>query len=333
MALGLGISGIGYPSMGLGTFGLGAGGSYGSYDNYMPSMIGMNPMMGMTGMGSGLTGMNPMMGMGGMMGMYNPLYYTQMQGAAEQIQAQHAGNMHSTLVGNEVRANRETDSALIQKILTNGDVHQGIQNLYDKVREGDQDGICTEFDKLKTYIYNTYHDELKARGSKTNPATAATEIIEKIYGNIISAQTGEVSDLRSDIQRYGDGSTMNGFMKGFRQGNHTRYVDQTLSHCFGLEIDQKKSKDNRKEVASYVGRSASVLEKGVYGAAGATAAGGIAYGLTKAIAPIFGKNAASKVKFNGKAARTIITIGALLGMAADIWWQCSGSRDSSSNAA
>lgn len=325
MTLGLGISGIGYPSMGLGTLGLGAGGSYGSYDNYMPSMMGMNPMLGMGAMGG--YGMNGMMGMGGMMGMYNPLYYTQMQGAAEQIQAQHAGNMHTTLVNNEVRAHRETDSALIQKILTNGDVQQGVQNLYNKVKEGDQDGICQEFDKLKNYIYNTYQDELKARGSKTNPSTVATQIVEAVYGNIISAQTGEVSDLRSDIQRYGDGSTMNGFMKGFRQGNHTRYVDQTLSHCFGLQIDQKASKDNRKEVASYVGRSASVLEKGVYGAVGATAAGGIVYGLTKAVAPIFGKNAASKIKFNGKAARIVITVGALLGMAADIWWQCTGSKE------
>ena len=57
MALGLGITGIGYPSMGLGTFGLSAGGSYGSYDNYMPSMMGMNnPMLGIGAMNNGLTG-------------------------------------------------------------------------------------------------------------------------------------------------------------------------------------------------------------------------------------------------------------------------------------
>ncbi len=325
MTLGLGTSGIGYPSMGLGTLGLGSGSSYGSYDSYMPSMMGMNPMLGM---GSGY-GMNSMMGMGGMMGMYNPLYYTQMQGAAEQIQAQHAGDMHTTLTNNEVRANRETDSALVQKILTNGDVQQGIQNLYDKVKEGDQDGICAEFDKLKNYIYNTYQDELKARGSKTNPATAATEIIEKIYGNIISAQTGQVSDLRSDIQRYGDGSTMNGFMKGFRQGNHTRYVDQTLSHCFGLEIDQKASKDGRREVASYVGRGASVLEKGAYGVAGGAALYTIGYGVTKGLASLFGKS--SSIKFSSKYMGKAAVIGAVLGAAADIWWQCSGSRENAAS--
>ncbi len=331
MTYGLGISGIGN---GLGTYGLGAGSSYGSYDQYMPSMLGMgmggyNPAFGMSAMGG--LGMTGMMGMGGMMGMYNPLYYTQMQGAAEQIQAQHNGAMHATLMNNEVSAHRETDSALIQKILTNGDVHQGIQNLYNKVREGDQDGICQEFDKLKNYIYNTYQDELKARGDKTNPSTAATEIIEKIYGNIISTQTGEICDLRSDIQRYGDGSTMNGFMSGFRQGNHTRYVDQTLSHCFGLQIDQKQSKDNRKAIATGVGRGASALEKGAYGLAGGAAAYTIGYGVWKGISSLWGgaKNVKFSTKWLGKAA----VIGALVGAAADIWWQVSGSRDSSSNAA
>lgn len=325
MAPGFGIAGIGYPSMGLGTVGLGASGSYGSYDNYMPSMMGMsNPMLGMSGMGSGLTGMNSMMGMGGMMGMYNPLYYTQMQNAAEQIQAQHAGAMHKTLMNNEVNAHRESDSALIQKIMTNGDVQQGVQNLYMKVREGDQDGICTEFDKLKKYILNTYQDEFKARGTKINPAVTATQAIEAVYGNIVSAQTGQISDLRSDVEKYGDSSTMNGFMRGFRPGNHKRYVDETMMHCFGTPIDQMESKDARRNVAEYVGRTASVLEKGVYGAAGATAAGGILYGISKMIG---GKH----VKFNGKAAKIVATLGFFGGMAADLWWQLSGTR--SNNAA
>lgn len=333
MALGLGISGIGYPAMGLGTYGLGAGGSYGAYDNYMPSMMGMNPM---SGMGSGY-GMNPMMGMGGMMGMYNPLYYTQMQGAAEQIQAQHAGNMHTTLMNNEVRANRETDSALIQKMLTNSDVIQGIENLHVAVKEGKQDDICRKFDELRTYIYNTYSDELQARGTKNNPAISATNLINKLYGNIITAQNGgEAVTLRGDIERYGESSAMNGFMNGFRAGHGARYIDQTLSHCFGDEIEDKTSKDRRKYVASFVGRGASVVEKGVYGAAGGAALYGIWRALKAGFTATFSKSASTAASSAGATAAKPgffkqlgiwAWIGAAVGAAADIWWQFSGSRD------
>lgn len=334
MALGLGISGIGYPAMGLGTMGLGATGSYGSYDNYMPSMMGMtgmtNPMMTMGGMGSDLTGMNPMMS--GMMGMYNPLYYTQMQNAAEQIKAQHAGDMHTTLLNNEVNAYSETDSALIKKIAQNGDIQRGVMSLYEKVKKGEQDGICEEFDKLKNYIFHTYKDELAARGKKINASTTAGQIIEAVYGNVISAQTGEIANLRQDIERYGESSTMNGFMNGFRSGHDKRYIDQTIMHCYGESISEKESKDRRKEVASYVGRGASVIEKGVYGAAGGATLFCIGKGLAAGFKATFSKGAGNAVstaaksgffKNLGKAA----WIGAIAGAAADIWWQCSGSKE------
>ena len=53
---GYGISGIGYPTTALGTYGLPTSGAYGSYDNYMPSMMGMNgSVFGASAM------MNPMM--------------------------------------------------------------------------------------------------------------------------------------------------------------------------------------------------------------------------------------------------------------------------------
>lgn len=316
MALGLGISGIGYPAMGLGTFGLGAGGSYSSYDNYMPSMLGMNPMMSM---GYGYGGMNSMMGM------YNPLYYTQMQNASEQIQAQHSGAMHKVLMDNAVSAQRETDSALIQKILTNSDVHQGIENLHNAVKSGNQDDICKRFDELHQYIYSTYKDELVARGTKNNPHTSATKIINDLYTSIITAQNGGgTADLRNDIIKYGESSTMNGFMKGFRSGHQDRYIDQTLSHCFGDEIEDMGSKEGRKAVASYVGRGASVLEKGVYGAVGGAATYTVGYGLLKGAASVVGKS--KSIKFSPKWLGKAAPIGAALAMAADIWWQCTDSN-------
>ena len=196
MAPGYSISGIGWNP--LGNVGLGSTGAYGSYDAYMPS--------------------NSIFGMGGMMGYYNPMFMAQMQRQMEKSQALHSNDMHNILVNNEVTAHRQTDSALINKMLTNGDIQQGVTNLYNKVREGDQDGICAEFDKLKNYVYTTYRDELAARGDKINPSVSATQCIEAIYASMATAYAGDgqTHDLRNDIKRYGDSSFANGFMSGFR---------------------------------------------------------------------------------------------------------------------
>ena len=129
---GYGISGIGWNP--LGNWGLGMSGQFGSYDAYMPSMMGM----GYAGM------MNPALGMTGMMGYY-PAYMTQMQQAQNQIeisQAQHNGAMAQIVLNNQVNGHQAVDSAIIRKMLANGDVKQGIENLYNKVVEGDQNGIC-----------------------------------------------------------------------------------------------------------------------------------------------------------------------------------------------
>ena len=278
MTTGYGITGIGYP---LGNIGLGSTGTYMSYDNYMPSMIGMNPMT--AGMGYGMN--NSIFGMGGM-GYYNPMFMAQMQQQVEASQIAHAGSMHTAVLNNELKAHRFSDSTLINKILTNGDIQQGVQNLHAKVLEGDQDGICAEFDKLKNYIFVTYKDELKSKGDKINPSTAVTQIIEVVYGNIISAQNGgKVADLRSDIKKHGDGAAMNGFMSGLRSGHHERYVDETLNHCFGLEVDQRASKEFKRDFGNGIGRIVSTLEKGVYGAGAAAVITGVGTGLYKGLTP------------------------------------------------
>lgn len=322
MASGYGISGIGYP-MGLSTYGLGAGGTYGSYDNMMPSMLSAGGMTGMDMNSSLFGGMGSMYGMGGMMGMYNPAFMAQMQNQIEANQLQHAQNMHQGMLNYETSAYKETDRALINKIAANGDVQQGIQNLYSKVTEGDQDGICEEFDKLKKYIYNTYKKELDSYGSEINPATTARQIIKSLYGSIISAQTGQVADFEADVKRYGDGAMMNGFMKGFRPGHHDRYVDETLKHCLGLRIDHKKSQDLRRDTTTWAGRGASVVEKGVYGAAAGATLYTVGGGIAKLAGSALGN--ASKVKFSSKWMGRFAIIGALAGMAADVIWQASNS--------
>ena len=120
---GYGISGIGYPMMGLGDYGLGTNSAYGNYDNYMLGMNGMgymtNPAMAMSGMNYMA---NPAMSMNGsimpMGGIYNPLFMNQMQQAAERSRLDHTADMHTGLMHNEVQAYRETDQALINKMLT-----------------------------------------------------------------------------------------------------------------------------------------------------------------------------------------------------------------------
>lgn len=319
MAPGYDISQIGYSP--LGTMGLGSTGAYGSYDYLMPSTYGMGMGMGMDQSiwNMGGYGMNPAFGGGyGMMGYFNPAYMAQLQQQVESSQAQHASNMHSQVLANEVAAYQTTDSALMQKILTNGSVQQGVQNLYAKVMEGDQDGICAEIDKLQQYIYDTYAEEFKASGCK-NPAKEATQYIEIIYGNIAEANTGKQSSLRDDILQHGDNAFLNGFKQGFREGHHERYTAETMNHCFGLDIDNKGSQDFRQDVGKVFGTGASVLEKGAYGAVAGAALYTVGGGALSLAGKSFGllKN----MKFNVKALGKWAVLAAAAAAVADIVWK------------
>jgi hypothetical protein len=143
-----------------------------------------------------------------------------------------------------------------------------------------------------------------------------------VYSNVISAQTGKVADLRSDIKRYGDNALENGFMSGFRSDHHTKYVDETLNHCFDLRIDHKGSKDMRQVLGNGLGRTASVLEKGALGAGLALTFTGIGTGLAKVFAP----NKVEFFKFMKGAAWPAIAIGTGIGLVGDIIWQISKSN-------
>lgn len=291
---GNGITGIGYP---LGNIGLNATGTYGSYDAYMPSYLGTNGYgaYGTAGLGSSIFNGA---------GMYNPLFmgnvYQQMQQQMEASQLTHAGRMHAGVYANEVAAHRTTDSALIEKILTNSDIQQGVVNLHAKVCAGEQEGICQEFDKLKDYILTTYRDELAARGDKINVSSSATEIIERVYGSLISAkQGGTVANLRDDILRNCDKAFTNGFYKGFKKGHHDKYVDETMMHCFGLRIDEKKSKDAHQELGQWVGTAANVGKWSLYGAGAFAGVGTVGLGVLKGFTPdpekVIDKKVAKKI--------------------------------------
>lgn len=312
MTIGCGISGIGYPMVGLGNLGLSPTGTFASYDN---TALGMN---------SSLFGMNPMM-----YGMYNPLYMGQMIAQMENNQVNHASNMHTTLLNNQVQANTETDRAQISNMITNGSIQRGITNLRQKILEGDGEGICAEFDKLKNQVYQTYHDELVARGSEENPNKAATRIVEGLYSQIVSAQTGQTVSLAQDIETYCENAAKNGWKTGVHKGHNNMYKDEVLQHCFGTRIDNEKSKNGAKNLMNGIGRTASVLEKGVIGAAVGSAGYGIIWGLSKGIHKLVSKKAFKDCGFN----LSLNSFGKTAGWAAlafavgDIIWQICDNKD------
>ena len=275
---GYGLSGIGLDPMGY--TGLGVPGQYSSsLDSYMPSMAAYNPAFsGMNmGMASGMLGMggmmNPMFGMMGGINNYTE-YLTKYQDAINQMElnrADHISAMHKKTQENEALALKNSRISYMSQHIALADEHQAIEHLYEVVKSGNQDAICKQFDATKDLIINKYRDELGANGDKTNIDQAAIGMIKNLYSQIISAKTGEIADLESDIKRFGDGHIANGFMKGFRKGHHEKYVDETLCHCFGTTIDRKASKDRINGAMKYTGYAGAAVEGllagGVAGAA------------------------------------------------------------------
>lgn len=306
MSYPFGITGIGSnPYMnGLGSFGLGAGGTY--------SSIGDMSSMGMAGYG--MSGMGAMMGMPGMMGMYNPSFMGQMNQAYQEIEKQnleHAGAMHKLMLQTQTQNYQADDQYLFQKSLEDGSVNTLIVNLADKIREGDADGICEEFDKLKSTLYTKHADYLKANSNRLNPSDSVNNVIENLYAQIITAKTGQVASLRNDIKQYGETAFNHGFNKNFfgKKDYHNNYSEETLSYLFGTRIDNKSGKDRMENIGGTVGR---VAEAGTVAASGAAAGIG---------ASILARLCSSKVTFSG--AKWMAAIGAVGGLAADVLWQMS----------
>ena len=134
MTTGYGITGLGYSP--LGNVGLGATGTFGSYDYCMPSTMGMT---GMVPGAMGAMGMAP--GVAGMYGYWTPEGAASMQQRIESSQITHAADMHTRLVDMEVANQRRSDNALIEKLLTNGELHLTAQNIKVKIKEGDRERI------------------------------------------------------------------------------------------------------------------------------------------------------------------------------------------------
>ena len=305
-----GITGIGNPYMsGLGAFGLGAGSAYGSYGN--PSMMMGMGSMGMMGFPGGM----------GMMGMYNPAFMSQMNQTyqdMEKSQLQHASAMHELLLQNKTNAYRAEDQALFQKSMEDANINGQVVNLAEKIREGDADGICEEFDKLKIALYQKHNDYLKANADRLDPTESVHNIIETLYAQIISKKTGEQVSLRSDIKRYGETAFMHGFNKDFfgKKDYHGKYTEETLSYLFGTRIDNKGGKDRMENIGSYAGKAA---EAAVALPAGYVAGLGLA-GLGTFFSSMFTSKVCEKVTLSGM--HKFGKWAALAALAGDILWQC-----------
>lgn len=245
--LGYGISGISPYTSPLGMYGLGGYGAYSSY--YNPAMMGMG--MGMLG------------------GYYNPTFMAGQMQQVEKSMLDHTSAMHEMMLDNETRAFTAQDRALFEKAMVDAGVNKGIQNLAAKIQEGDQDGICEEFDALKHTLYTKYSDYFKANSDKLDPRDSVTNWIEILYSQIVSKQRGEVVDLRSDIKKYGQTPFEHGFWKNLHgKDYHDKYSEETLNYLFDTRVDNKAGKDRME---SYGAAASKVTEAGLAGLTGAVA--------------------------------------------------------------
>ena len=312
-----GISGISP----LGTIGLGSAGAYGSYDAYMPSTYGMGLGYGLDSTMTGYGGYNYMMNPAMMM--QYPLMMSNMQNQIEASQLIHAGNMHGLMLDNEVQAYEDTDAALFKKISTNGDVQQGVYNLHQKIVEGDQKGISEEYNKLRSYIFNTYRSEFEKKGTTKNAVATANDYIEKIYGQMISSQTNTPRSLKADLKSFGESAFENGYKQGLHAGHNEQFIDETLNQIYGTRIDERAQKDFNQSLGKTVGYTVRGAKRGVEGAAigaGATLAGALTL---KGLASLINKGSSIKVfsKTTGTIGKWAIAIGAIGAIVGDIIWR------------
>lgn len=330
MPLDYSIQAIGSP---FGNYGLGG---YNAYSSYYPSFV-MGMMPGLT------AGMGMMPGISGMpgVGVYNTETLMKMQQEwqksqmqlmrdmqlnnfdlqkdMQKAQLQHDQEMHDLTIDSEIANQRRSDRAFVQKSLTGGEVDSAIENLYHKVREGDCEGVVEEFNKAKAAIYATYGTDLAGNGAKTNYDQSVIKILKDKYAAICTAYDEQVSDLESDIKKYCEGAGKNGFMQGWHDEHSKLYAEEVVEKCFGRRVNNKDSKDLKRNITKIVGSGAHVLTVGV---GGGFAAGATAYTLGKGALSVtrkaFGK---SLLKFKpGQCGRWGLALAAV-GAIADVAWK------------
>ena len=312
----------GYSMYGLGALGLDPSGAFSSYN---PMFMGASPY--------GTMGMPGMMGMG----MMNPEYMTQymkqmtdmqkymaeVQHQQEKTQLLHSTDMHSAIQQAEINNLSAHDRAIFQKAMVDGDVKEGVRNLANVIRGGDQDAICEEFDKLKMSIYTKYSDYFQSADATKNTYANVNNLIRTLYAQIVGAQLGQPADLENDIKTYGETAFNHGFNIGFlgKKGHNEKYSEETINYLFGTRINDKESKDRAAKIGEYAGKGVEVLAAAPIGYAGGLAA----LGILKCLTPSFiGKFAANHAKGTVEAMSKWGRwgkLGALAAIGADVVWQ------------
>ena len=305
-------------TLALGNYGLGG---YGSYSD--PSMMAtMNGFGGYGGYGS-MMGMNGISPMGGMMGMYNPSFLgmqtemmKQYQKASEELEkmkVDHAVDMHDKYQQATVLNYSAQDRAFFLKAMEDGYVQQGIRQLHDAIKSGDQDEICQKFDLLKAGILTKYSEYFSGVDGQKNTAENINYYIRELYAQIVRAWQGGVpADMIEDIKQYGESAFEHGFNRSFlgKKGHNEKYSEETLNYLFDTRINNEGSK---KKVQKWGDWTANYVAEPALGAAAGSAAGiGLLTGL-KMLAP-------SHIKW-GKCFKHFGRFGLLAGLAGDVVWQ------------
>lgn len=281
----------------IGNYGLGGTG-YSSYDPTMMAMMSgygsygmMNPAM----MSSYGMGMNPMMsGLGGMYGgsfMNQQLEmlkeYYKFQEELEKFKLEHATEMHKTQQMAEVANLSAHDQAFFLKAMEDGYVQQGIREIYDNIRSGNQDYVVKKFYELKQGIATKFSDYFNTADGAKNSRENINNLIRLLYAEIGGGFTadGTKPDLINDIKSYGENPWQHGFNKTYlgNKGHNKLNAEEALNQMFGTGINDTGSKAKAEKIGSWCARGAEVATAGVTG----LAAGAAALGLTKFFTPGF----------------------------------------------
>lgn len=302
----------------LGSYGgLGGAGLYGSYyDPYM-SMMGGYSGLGMT---------NPMMMSGmGTMGMYNPTFMQAQvdmmknmysaQNEINKMQLNNATEMHEAKEMAQVHNVGVHDRAFFETVMKNGEVQNGVRNIYDAVRKSDMDDVVQKYYELKQMILNKFNDHFTNSPGGINDRNNIDKYISDLYAEIGGGLNpgAPKPDLRQDIEKFGETPFEHGMSISFlgNSGHNKLTAEECLNQIYGTRINDAGSKAKAEKAGKFAGR---VKEAGLATGLGAVLGLGT-IGLGR-IAPITKLNNLCKGKFKAAA-----WIGALGLAAADILWQ------------
>ena len=333
----LGITTNPYLMNGLGSFGLGGYSSYGNYGD--PSMTGMMMGTGTMGITSPYSSMGMGMGMMspynmGMMGMMDPNYMAQFyktqaqtQQDIEKLQLQHTGAMNQLLLQSQTQAATNKDAATFENAMIDADIQNGITTLIDKVDQGDTDGICREFDKVKNTIYTKYASYFNKNAQNIDPKKSAGEWVEMLYANKVSALRGTAATLRSDIEAKCDGSFAQGFWSNFKgKDYHKRDAAETVAYIGGTNVDNHEGKEQIKKVGRVTEALTETVAAPIAGYLAAGAGSMLLAGTAKGMLSVFGKGAHQWIKI-GTVGKWAGIIGAGVALAGDLIWQSTRTRN------